>query len=70
MRAFRKALASYNDEVTKGLEEAKIFGQRYREKRSQIFEVLEKYQELKDAALTRCTELIEQINLCAKSVRD
>lgn len=62
MKAFRQALAGYDAEAKNGMEAAKAFGQCYREKRGEIFNELEQYQSLKDAALTRCTELIEQIN--------
>lgn len=61
MAAFRRALANYPAEVANGLEAARTFGQRYREKRSEISDVLDQYQDMKDAALTRCTELVEQI---------
>lgn len=62
MGEFRHALVNYPKEVKDGIEAAKTFGQRYREKRSEIFAVTEQYQELKEAALNHCTELITQIN--------
>lgn len=61
MDAFGKALANYPTEVANGMEAARSFGQRYREKRDEILSVLDQYQDMKDAALDRCTELVAQI---------
>ena len=61
MEQFHLALAAYPKEVKEGIEAAKSFGQRYREKQSEIYTALEDYEALKEAALNRCTELITQI---------
>lgn len=61
MEKFRQALSAYPREANDGFAAAKAYGQRYREKQNEIFDVVEDFEAKRNAALDQCTALVAQI---------
>lgn len=59
---FRKALSSYDQEVTDGIAAAKNFGQFYREKTAEHTAILDEFSENQDKALMECSLLSVEID--------